>query len=153
MRTLAERLWNKVDKTTECWLWTAHCSRNGYGRIKVAGVVRDAHRVAWELASGGIPDGLVVMHQCDRPRCVRPEHLSLGTLRDNSLDMVAKGRQRGPRGEAHRWSRLTDKQAIEIRRRHVAGESAKGLAREFGVRPYTVQAIVKRLTRKHLGPA
>ena len=88
------RFWSKVDKSGECWTWTAGLDSHGYGRFHT-GVQRSAHRVAWEFAVGRVPDGLWVLHACDNPPCVRPDHMFLGTARDTTADMIAKGRARG----------------------------------------------------------
>ena len=89
---VSERFWDKVEKTRACWLWTASCLVSGYGRIKIKGKWVRAHRVAWELVRGTIPDGLWVLHHCDNPSCVRPDHLFLGTAKDNSQDCWKKKR-------------------------------------------------------------
>lgn len=91
--TLAERFWEKVEKTDGCWLWTASLTNKGYGEFRLnepSPIL--AHRVAYELAHGPIPPGLFVCHHCDNPPCVRPDHLFLGTQKDNAQDMVRKGR-------------------------------------------------------------
>lgn len=93
------RFWNRVDKNGPtvrvelgpCWVWMGGTDIGGYGAIK--GTKRTStHRVSWELHYGLIPDGLCVLHHCDNPPCVRPEHLFLGTRKDNAHDMIAKGR-------------------------------------------------------------
>lgn len=103
-RPMADRFWEKVDKTTghiaarmesECWLWTASKTTVGYGKFAIdkvgrKAVLRDAHRVSWELANGPIPDGLWILHRCDVRACVRPDHLFLGDARDNNVDMYTK---------------------------------------------------------------
>jgi hypothetical protein len=94
-RPIAERFWEKVDRTGDCWLWTGSGDR--YGHVRLNGKIVQAHRVAWELTNGPIPEGLQCLHTCDRPLCVNPEHLWLGTRSDNMLDMVAKGRKGGGR--------------------------------------------------------
>lgn len=97
---LQDLFWPKVLKTETCWLWTATLSNKGYGKIGVCNPrrVASAHRVAWELTHGPIPDGLWVLHKCDVRACVNPSHLFLGMAKDNTDDMNRKGR--------HPWVRL-----------------------------------------------
>jgi len=87
-----QSFWAEVEKTDGCWLWRAALSTNGYGQTSRDGVQIRAHRLAWELERGPIPVGLLVLHRCDVPTCVNPDHLFLGTNKDNSRDMAAKGR-------------------------------------------------------------
>lgn len=91
--SLEERFWSKVEKSKDgCWLWTGSVNNRGYGRINRCGKSVYAHRVSYELAFGSIEDGMSVCHGCDTPACVRPSHLFVGTQKQNSEDMVAKGR-------------------------------------------------------------
>lgn len=93
--TRLKKFWEKVDKTEECWLWTGAWDHQfGYGNVRRNGKVWRAHRWIFVQLNGWEPE--VVMHTCDNPRCVRPDHLQGGTYLDNNLDMVAKGRRRGP---------------------------------------------------------
>lgn len=112
---------------------------NGYGMIKSNGVHQRAHRVAWEIENGPIPDGLLVCHRCDNRPCCNTNHLFLGTHQDNFDDMVAKGR--GHIGEKNGRARLTAASVRHIRTRLGLGFSQSGLAREYGVAPGTIHAI------------
>lgn len=101
------RFWAKVDKNGPtirpklgpCWSWTASTHNAGYGQIGFNKRIAYAHRVAWELCVGPIPDNLLVCHKCDNPPCCNPTHLFLGTDSDNAWDKVRKGR--APRGDQH----------------------------------------------------
>lgn len=89
------RFWAKVDKSTDCWEWMGNIKEDsGYGSIKNGNTMDYAHRVSWTLHFGTIPKGLCVLHKCDNRRCVNPNHLFLGTYKDNVQDMIKKGRQK-----------------------------------------------------------
>lgn len=92
-----QRFWAKVKRGPDCWLWTGATTR-GYGHIKRgpanAGTAQATH-LSWEIHNGPIPDGLMVLHHCDNPPCVNPEHLYLGTHKDNMRDRAVRGRSRG----------------------------------------------------------
>jgi hypothetical protein len=85
--------WKSVDKSGPCWIWTGHRNNRGYGTLGK----NYAHRYSYEKCCGPIPRGLCVLHRCDNPPCVRPDHLFLGTRKDNALDMSAKRRGSGQR--------------------------------------------------------
>lgn len=87
-----ERFYSKIEKTDTCWLWKAGQRGNGYGAIKVNGKTVLAHRFSYELHKGEIPNGLYVCHSCDVRSCVNPDHLWLGTQKDNMMDARVKGR-------------------------------------------------------------
>src|SRR4051812_37709371 len=99
-RGMDDSFWDLVLRQGECWEWQGSFVRDGYGGyISVVNGkrrCRQAHRVAYELTHGPIPEGLVVCHACDNRKCVRPSHLFAGTQQDNMRDMVQKGRWRGP---------------------------------------------------------
>ncbi len=140
---LTDRFWSKVDKNGDCWIWTASRSKKGYGRIGLGSRkegVALAHRVAYELSIGPIPEGLDVLHSCDNPPCCNPGHLFLGTQQDNMADKIAKGRQ--PRGAENYRAQLTWEQVDEIRKRYVHKRGvATRLGREFGVHHMTIYRV------------
>jgi hypothetical protein len=132
-----DRFWAKVQKTDSCWVWTAATDSDGYGVFNAPGH-RAAHPFSYELHNGPIPEGLCVLHKCDNPPCVRPDHLFLGTKKDNAVDMAIKGRCR--------TTRLTPEQVIAIRSRYrEGGVTMLALGQEYGVNKTTVRRIIKRL--------
>jgi DNA-binding transcriptional regulator YiaG len=97
----------------ECWPWLA-CTCQGYGHIRHEGKIQKAHRLMYIDAKGPIPEGQIVMHTCDNRRCINPNHLVAGTVKDNNIDRDKKGRQISKRGELHGMSKLKTAQAAEI---------------------------------------
>jgi hypothetical protein len=138
---IADRFWNRVEKTDSCWEWTG-ARALGYGVIKSRGKMYKAHRISWEAAFGAIPPGMLVCHRCDNPACVRPEHLFLGTDLDNARDKVAKGRQARQRGEAHPGRKLAQEQATEIRCLAAWGNGHADIAAAFNISRSQVGRIV-----------
>ena len=141
-KELSTRFWEKVDRSGECWEWTAYRQPFGHGLLGRGGRGNGmalAHRVSWELHYGSVPEGMNVCHRCDNPACVRPEHLFLGSQADNLADMRQKGRAKGaPRGHEHPKSKLTEEQARLVLRSH---ETNKDLAARFGVAPNSIRYI------------
>ncbi len=137
--TLAARFWAKVkivDTPDACWLWTgARSSKADRGLLRAHTTANfrpwEAPRVAWLLTTGDDPGVLLVCHHCDVPRCVRFDHLFLGTAADNREDGRQKGRL--PYGDGHVGMRLLNADVWEIRRRLVLGERVTVLARRYSV--------------------
>lgn len=113
---IEDRFKSRVLITPTCWLWIGCTDGTGRGTIKYEGRQVGAHRISWKLHRGLIPDGLCVLHRCDVPTCVNPEHLFLGTQAENMMDMKQKGRQ--ARGEKQGSAKLTvsDVEAIRLDR-------------------------------------
>lgn len=137
-----DRFWARVVKTASCWLWTGHIhKKTGYGNLSYHGKQQGAHRVAYQIAVGPIPDWMSVLHRCDVRACVRPDHLFLGTQADNIEDMQKKNR--GSFGEK-RWSARLSEEAIRIiRAAYIPRKNTGELARRFGVNPRHIVAIVR----------
>lgn len=147
--SLEPRFWPKVQKTTGCWIWTANKTRRGYGLVGVAsGRSMSAHRASWTLAYGPIPDGLCVLHRCDNPSCVRPDHLFLGSNADNIADREAKGRTAS--GERNGNARLSRDAIAEIRSADRTYESYARLAERFGVHLSTIARVAQGAAWAHI---
>jgi hypothetical protein len=151
--------WTKVNKTDSCWTWTAYKDRDGYGifGIKNKGQFK-AHRFSLMLEGVDIPKGYVVMHHCDNPSCVRPEHLKPATVAENNLDKKLKGREARQKGESNAGSKLTESQVKDIRNRATVGlrtgynngSNLKQLAVEYKVCVDTIRLIAHKKIWKHI---
>lgn len=155
------RLFARAEKFGDCWLWRGAQKRNGYGRISWGGKHWHVHRVSWIVHNGPIPRGLCVLHKCDVRHCINPDHLFLGTYRDNALDMYAKGRggiRNLPRGSANHAAKLTEEDAREILamkplcRQYGQGQHLK-LAKQYGVSFKHIYRIWKGQVWAHLQQA
>lgn len=141
--TKMERLINsfhkKYIKTDTCWLWTACVVNFGYGKLGLnTGENIYAHRLSYEIYKGKIPDGMCVCHTCDVPRCVNPDHLFLGTIQDNLIDMHKKGR--GPVGQLHGGAKLKESDVIDILEL-LKTKSAYRVAKMYGMSNKAIQHI------------
>lgn len=142
MNKFTERFWSKVEKSGDCWEWTGDVVATGYGRIFTGADVAPAlgmavrtnaaHRVAWAITRGPIPDGLCVCHHCDNPPCVRPDHLFLGTNAENIKDAARKGRMR---------RKLSDVEVSQIRLLAERGIPQVSIARLYNIADSTVSRI------------
>ncbi len=140
--------WAKVEKSDGCWLWTASKDGAGYGLFgRIDGKVHRSHRVSWALEHGEFPS-LCVLHRCDNPSCVRPDHLFLGTRDDNMRDRQEKGRQ--ARGESNGRARLTAAAVVEARTLRRAGTKLRVLAERYGVPESTIAHACSGRSWRHL---
>jgi predicted XRE-type DNA-binding protein len=146
--TLEDAFWPNVQKGDGCWEWTGSKNVWGYGRIKIRRKVHMAHKVAYTLHYGPIPDGLVICHRCDNRGCVNPAHLFIGTYADNSADMVSKGRQ--ARGERNANAKLTEAVVREMRQLYASGMKQDALAARFNISQMTVSDVIRRRTWRHI---
>lgn len=151
----------RIAAPNECWEWTGYLDPKGYGRTKYHGRLWFAHRLAYTLVKGEIPQDQFACHSCDNPRCCNPDHIWPGTNAENTKDRHQKGRDaRGlsngantqpelhPRGEQHGMAKLSDAQVAEIRDLYETGNFMKRtLARRFGVSDSQIGNILARRNR------
>jgi hypothetical protein len=142
----------RVNAQTHCWEWQGCFDKDGYGFFRHQGKNRRAHRVAFKLHNGTLPTDAYVLHACDNPKCVNPEHLLLGTNADNIADMIAKGRSL--RGSTNHNSKLTEEQVAGIRtlteRFYI---SQRSIAKSLNVSQVLVSCICRGKTWKHVAPS
>lgn len=140
-KTELENFERHIDKSGDCWLWTASTVGNGYGQFHNR-LIRGkyAHRYSFRITNGHLPEDLLVLHKCDTPRCVRPDHLFLGTYKDNSDDKIAKGRYRNGSspGEKNPRHKLSSAEVLAIR---ADSRGATEIAQEKGIDRTTVHRI------------
>lgn len=155
-KPLAERFMEKVhhEPTTGCWLWGGCADSQGYGQIR-RGPVRDgvaqATSISLYLHLGIIvPPGMLVCHRCDNPPCVNPDHLFVGTTKDNSADMHRKGRSNILRGSLSPHAKVTEHDVADIRNAYRRGELMKELAATYGIKETTVGHIATGRSWTHV---
>lgn len=137
------------EPNTGCWLWTVATLRSGYGCFTAGKRRMTAHRAAFLAWKGPIPEGMFVLHSCDQPSCINPQHLRLGTHADNTSDKNA--RNRNARGERiFNKLKLTPEKVLEIRRLSREGVRGTEIAKRFAVYPGAIYAILKHITWKHV---
>ena len=138
-----------LDKTTNCWNYNKGLNAAGYGRIQIARRHMLAHRYSYMIHKGFCGERHV-LHTCDNPGCVNPEHLFLGTNQDNVDDRVRKDRSYKPRGELAVPAKLKDADIIEIRKRLALGHTQEDIAKDYGVSRGPISAINRGITWKHI---
>jgi hypothetical protein len=153
--SIEARFWAKVDKRTAggCWEWNGSRKARGYGQINAGGrggAMLKAHRVSWAIHFGSIPDGLHVLHRCDNPPCVNPDHLFLGTNKDNASDCKSKGRKASLAGEQNGRAKLNCGAVLAIRALASEGVSRDEIKDRFAISRTTVREIIERKKWSHV---
>ena len=150
----AERFWDRCESVpmTGCLLWTGALNHKGYGLVWSGERVVVAHRYAWTLVVGSIPEGRWVLHHCDVRACVNPNHLFLGTATDNTADMTKKGRDAGrfEPGHVGHGRKLSDDQVRELRRLSDEGWRRFQLAERFGVSKTTARDLLNGVSYREV---
>lgn len=148
MKTPEQRFWNKVDKSGDCWEWTASLYKDGYGAFGLGKRMVRAHRFAFEMCKGD-PGQMLVCHSCDNRKCVNPDHLFLGTNAINLADMVEKGRS--TLGERNFQAVSSEEIVLRIRTEYSnSGITLKEISEKYRIPKSTVHAITSGKTWKHL---
>lgn len=143
------RYWLSVDKTEDCWARKGAIARDGYGVLRSNYRRIGAHRYAWLMEHGTIPEGMIVCHRCDNKKCVRLSHLFLGTPADNTRDMIYKCRN--CHGTRHHASRLNEFKVRELHGLFMIGWTDKQLAKRYGIDASSARAARLGMTWRHLG--
>lgn len=133
---LSKKILSKINRTESCWLWAGALDRKRYGICTVDYKNYRAHRYVYAVYNGDIPSGMLVCHKCDNPSCVNPEHLFLGTAKQNSEDMISKNRF--PHSENHPNAKLTNEQVKLIRQDN---RTDGIIAKEYGISRERISAI------------
>lgn len=164
LEDLKEKFWRRVEMNQSpeiCWEWKGSKYKNtGYGQISHAHKNLKSHRLSYELHKDKIPEGMLVFHTCDNQSCVNPNHLFLGSWKDNVQDMIKKGRRRDSRGEKNGLTKLTDQQVREIREKYklnkITGRYLRKeysnfkLAKEYGITQSIISEIINYKRWKHV---
>ena len=146
-RPLKDRFDEKFRVTPGCWIWLGAKLKEGYGIIHYKGKLIGAHRASYELYVGEIPDGLIVRHKCDTPSCVNPDHLVIGTHKENAKDRGERGRASIRRGSKNHMAKLDESQILHIR---ADNRSQTAIAKEFGVSRALIGYIKKKSIWNHI---
>jgi hypothetical protein len=144
-----KNIWDFVEKTDKCWNWIGYKNRDGYGILSINGKGERVHRQVLIQSGIDLGENDIVMHTCDNPACCNPDHLKIGTHRDNQLDKISKSRQ--ARGEKQGASKLTEEEVLYCRKIYAEGNvTYKELAKAHGVCKDTMQKAIRRKQWTHI---
>lgn len=144
-----EKIFSKTKRVNGCWIFEGRTNRQGYGQVIHKGRHYLVHRLSWAHAKQLDPGKGLVLHRCDVPGCINPDHLFLGTARENTLDMLKKGRWKGPslEGTKNPAAKLSEAQVKEIKR---SSETTTNLARQYCVGRTTIKEIRAGVRWRHV---
>lgn len=142
-KPMLERLMERTVKNIDsgCWEWVGSVNEDGYGRFKSKDKTRRVHRVSYEVHVGPIPAGLQVLHHCDNPRCINPDHLFIGTHDDNMRDRDAKLRM--ARGSSIGGAKITEDLAVDIVSSFNSGEKVRDISSRIDMKKQTIRAVIR----------
>lgn len=135
---------------TACWVWTGAKDKKGYGRARANGKTHLSHRLSFQISNAQIPEGRLCLHRCDNPPCVNPTHLRNGTARQNTEEMMEKGRDFHAFGEEHPRAKLDRNKVLEMRGMRKSGGSILSISRKFGVAWWTAKKAIQGGTWAHI---
>lgn len=150
--SIADAFWHHCVPITgeECWEWNGAFFKSGYGSLSYHSKSHLAHRVSYEIHKGPIPEGMHILHSCDNRKCTNPAHLRVGTQADNVDDMISRGRNRPPQDRQAGRAKISDADAIQIRKLCSDGLAFKEIADRYGLSKSAIKKIHYRETWKHI---
>lgn len=141
----------EIDRMNNCWNWTKALNKDGYGQVWFRGKLWRAHRAAWFLAYGKIPRNLHIMHDCDNRKCFNPDHLSLGTHKENMQQRDSRNIGYQAFGENHGNVKFSKKEILEIRQEYSKGNTSyRKLAKIYNTNPSYIGHIIRKKWWKHI---